>query len=135
MRVEPHTDLDAQTFPPMGVQPQEIHQYDEPLATATADLPQSDACDADQSAETLNNRGTGHYTCAYGMSCTKGGVLSGQMVVFTRNSDIRYANSNPLFYSRLSFLSLGRTSKSIPDRTSAIFPTARLGKASPGRTS
>jgi hypothetical protein len=42
--------------------------------------------DSDQ----LRVRGTGEYTCHYGLSCKKGGVKDGKLKVFVRNSDFRY---------------------------------------------
>ncbi|KAI0150758.1 hypothetical protein GGR57DRAFT_182325 [Xylariaceae sp. FL1272] len=46
--------------------------------------------DMDEWCETLRTRGTGSYTCPFGLKCNKGAVeKDGSLVVFTRNSEIR----------------------------------------------
>lgn len=39
--------------------------------------------------EHLRSRGSGIYTCTFGMSCKKGGVEGGKLRVFKRNSEFR----------------------------------------------
>lgn len=43
----------------------------------------------DRLLKSLTVRGTGKHTCPYGMSCTKGGLRDGELLVFERNSAFR----------------------------------------------
>jgi len=43
----------------------------------------------DSLLKSLTVRGTGNHTCPYGMTCTKGGLRNGELVVFGRNSAFR----------------------------------------------
>ena len=45
--------------------------------------------DITPSIENLKSRGSGQYTCTEGMTCTRGGVVDGQLRVFKRNCDFR----------------------------------------------
>ncbi|KAF3931444.1 hypothetical protein ABW19_dt0203082 [Dactylella cylindrospora] len=40
----------------------------------------------------LDKRGTGNHVCPYGFDCKKGGCINGELRVFKRNSEYRYAS-------------------------------------------